>query len=160
MQIYVSDQWTYLLYSLIAGFLFGAVYDTLCSLPFALSSSKRYSFIGDLVFTVFVAAATFILSYSFNSGTIRMYSLLSSAGTFILYRLSLGSAVLKILLYIFDKIRCLKECLFNKLKIVLDICVKFVKIRMVHFRVTRYKRKLLHKIEKYFSGKEPYGKRK
>lgn len=160
MQIYVSGQWSYWFCSLISGFVFGIIYDLLCSLPLALSKKKQYSFLCDLLFVLSTVAVIMIITFSLNDGLYRGYALLTSFCTFAVYKLSVGKAVLNLYLYIFNKIEFLINNLLNKLKILLDILIKFVKIKIVYLRVVVYRKQMLSKFEKLFSGKETYGKQR
>lgn len=101
-----------------------------------------------------------IITFSLNDGLYRGYALLTSFCTFAVYKFSVGKAVLNLYLYIFNKIEFLINNLLNKLKILLDILIKFVKIKIVYLRVVVYRKQMLSKFEKLFSGKETYGKQR
>lgn len=160
MQVYVLEQWRYLVYSIIGGILIGIAHDLLCNMPLALSAKRKHSFFCDALFIIVVAIVTAVLSYSTNDGIYRVYPFLASMASFGIYRISVGKAVLSFNLFIFDKIRAFGDYLFKKFKLVLDISVKFVKMIIANLRIRVYKKSLLKKIETEFSGKERYGKQK
>lgn len=144
-------------YSLIYGIICGFVYDLFLSIKNSINSSKKILFITDFIFVIFVSLIILSVAYTTNYGNIRAYAICSSFSAFVIYRLSIGK-----FLYLFEvtlicKLKNIICHLFNILKLVLDISVKFVKIIMVNCQLKNYKRKLMTKIATSFSGKETYG---
>lgn len=159
MQIFIETLKGYIITSLPIGFITGFLYDTLCALPHKLSVKKRHFFVSDFLFTIFLFLIYFILTYSKNCGSYRAYSFVIIIAVSLIYKVTFGKLVfnaeyrLAIALEKFFKYVC------KKFKITIDISAKFVKIKLVHYRIKSYKRKLFKLAKKGFPRKDGYGRK-
>lgn len=148
MQVFITSQWRYYVYSFALGVVLGVFYDIVCMIPYYASNKKRYSIIGDLIFSLVVWGSSFITAFSFNSGIVRVYAISVEFASFMLYHITIGSFVRKVEWMIYEYF----SLLISKFKNCIDIFIKFVKIeiyrvynkyfiRCVILSVKRFKRR-------------------
>ena len=128
MQIFIYDQYSYFIYSLLLGGVLGALYDLFCTLPFSFKGNGKYSVFFDFIFTLVSFFLTFVIAYDKNSGQVRGYALLSTFAIFLIYRLTVGAKVKKIIFYLSKHLKNLFGKTRDKINYLLDIFLKFVKI--------------------------------
>lgn len=160
MQVFINEQWKYILYSLLYGVVCGILHDFLCEIPSSLKLPKKILFFFDTSFVLISAGLILAVAFTTNFGVLRGYAILSSASSFFLYRLTIGGVFIKAERYIINKIQLILNYFFNISKLALDFFINFVKIIMVNYQIRRYKRKLFARINKSFSGKETNGKQR
>jgi spore cortex biosynthesis protein YabQ len=81
------------LLSLGLGFIMGIFYDLFRLIRLAISKSKMFIIIFDLLYCIFLCFATFVFCMTVNEGQIRFYLLMGEAMGFVVYYFSLGVIV-------------------------------------------------------------------
>ncbi len=157
MQIFIDNQWSYLLYSILSGIVIGAVHDVLISLKYSFKIKNKYFQIPDFIFIIFCAFLYFIITYSKNYGSYRIYSLAAIYISFKLYNCTISKAVYPITFALFSFIVTVAKFICKKAKIILDICVKFVTI--VIRKIISFGNSAFKKIKSNFTRKDRYEKR-
>lgn len=138
MQIYINNQFTYLLASAILGIIAGIISNILNFILLFFKSKKKLQFFIDIIFCLIYSCMFFINSYSFNFGSYRWYSAAFAFSALYIFNSTIGVLLVKT-----EKIfaNYLKSVYRNLIK-VLDFLLKFVKIIIVNYRIRRYKNKL------------------
>lgn len=129
MQIFILNPTEQILVSVLFGILSGLIYDFLCVIPYALKREKKYSFICDFAFMVILTIFIFAITFDKNDGAYRLYIFATLFSAFVLYRLTIGRALKMLELKIFRLIFKILDYTTSKLHNLLDIFVKFVKIK-------------------------------
>ncbi len=146
MQIYISNQYSYFLKSLLFGILLGIIYNIFSVFPLALKKEKTFSFLTDFIFSLIAALGSIVLSFDGNGGIYRWYSFAAAASTFTIYSLTVGKVFFKIEEFIIRGTKRIIYTVFKKIYIVLDFSVKFVKINIQSYKskvyFKRFKRSL------------------
>lgn len=150
MQIYISDQYTYFIKSLIFGIILGVIYNILSALPLIFKKRNAYSFLTDFVFCVITSLGSIVLSFDGNGGIYRWYAFVGTGIGFLIYRLTLGKAVFKLEEIIIRGTKKIIKALFKKIYIVLDFFVKFVKMNIQSYRSKIYFKRFKRSIQNGF----------
>lgn len=147
MQIYILNQYEYLIKSLGYGILLGIIYDTLNI--FSLLFNKKWtSFISDFLFMTLNGIGAIILSFDANGGIYRIYSFVGCALTFYFYKKTIGKLIEAVEKKIIFAIKDLFIAIFRKMYNAIDIFVKFVKINIKKRRSKSYYKKIKKSILK------------
>ena len=138
MQIYITNQFSYLSASALFGIVVGLIYNLLNFLLLFLKKSKKLLFFSDMIFCIILSIMFAVSSYSFNYGIYRWYAILITLSVLNLFNCTIGVYLIRIE-SIF--VNLVKRACVNLIK-VLDISIKFVKIIIVGIRIERYSKKL------------------
>lgn len=92
----VSSQVRNFLFSLGFGFLVGIFYDVFRILRLVVSSGKTAVFIGDLLYVLLSAAATFLFLLTVNDGQVRGYILAGELIGFLVWYISFGAFAVRV----------------------------------------------------------------
>ena len=159
MQIYIIDQISYLLFSLLLGIVMGIAYDII-SIVRLIFKRKSISFLLDTLFMISYGLLVMTVTYAKNYGSYRWYSFCGSFISLYLYRVSIGKAVIKIETLIINLLINIIQHIFRKVCKVLDFFLKFVKIKLKVLYSKRYVKELLSEAKKPYGRKEQYEKRR
>ena len=126
MGITLLNQVQIFLASSVFGVLLGLVYTIFWILKRTISASKIQDFMYDFVYLVVCAFLTFTFIFTFNYGEIRLYILAGELLGFIVYYITVGSLMIKIISAILSFLRRVK----NKVKriVFIPICSKLRKL--------------------------------
>ena len=146
MKISFGPDFGYFLWSLIIGFAMAFGYDF-----FRAGRRKNTAnFIvisEDVIFVIAGAVAVMIMTYIVNNGVLRFYSIFSVALGFVIYRLIFKDRIVRIILFLWDKIKKSAQWIFKMVMLpVGGICKVLGK--PVVFVVARIKVKSNKKTEK------------
>lgn len=158
MQIFITDQISYLIISLALGIVMGIYYDALNLIRLILSN-KVISFLTDSFFTLSYGLSIIIATYAKNAGAFRWYSFVASLLSFCLYRISIGKIIIKGEFLIVSCIINIFKYTSEKAKKVLDFFLKFVKINLRRLSSKIHVKRLFLKVKKTYGRKEQYEKR-
>lgn len=126
---------------LIAGILFGAVYDILRFFRL-IFPGKRAVFVFDLLFFIIISPVTFLLLLSYNNGQVRVFYFTAALFGFLVYILTLYRVTGIIERGIASFIRkIIKKCLKSFKKVL-------QKIKKVYYNSTELSRRALHSKKK------------
>lgn len=159
MQIYIIDQISYLLFSLLLGIVMGIAYDII-SIVRLIFKRKSVSFLLDALFMISYGLLIMVVTYAKNFGSYRWYAFCGSFMSLYLYRISIGKAVIKIETFVINLVINIIQHIFRKVRKVLDFFLKFVKINLKKLYSKRFVKKLLSEAKKPYGRKEQYEKRR
>jgi len=97
MQTTLSSQIEFFIWTLIAGVSLGALYDLFRALRKMRKSGVRAIIFQDVVFLIITALVIFASAYFINDGEMRWYGIFGVICGFIIYRVTVGDAVLNAL---------------------------------------------------------------
>lgn len=158
MQIYINDQISYLIFSMLTGIVMGILYD-IFNLVRLFFKNKLISFVFDTLFMLSYGFSLLVVTYSKNFGSYRWYAFLASALTLYLYRASIGKVITKIEKALIDLIANIIKYAWRNVRKVLDFFLKFVKIKLNKVRAEIYVKKLLSEARETYVRQEQYEKR-
>lgn len=138
MQIYISNQFTYLLASAAFGIVAGIIYNILNLILLFFVNPKKMQLFIDGIFCLIFFCLYGIISFSFNSGTYRWYSAVIAVATLYAFNRTIGVILVKLESTI---VKLIKR-VYRKLVKALDFLLKFVKITIVNYKIHRYKNEL------------------
>lgn len=139
MQIYIYNQFSYLFASIILGFIIGIIYNLL-NTTVIFFNNKKLQIIIDIIFTIFSALLFLVVSFAYNTGIYRWYSIAFALISFWIFNKTFGNVLTKIEMKIIYYIKSV----FAKLIKVLDFLLKFVRINIKKFRAKRYENKFIY----------------
>lgn len=122
MEVTLSAQTAYFLWSILFGAALAALYDLVRAARMLLRAGKIHLMISDIVFFAVCGVLTSLFSLPFNKGDVRAFILFGEAVGFLAYRLTLGSVMGKVYAFLtrmvhsfVQKIRRFLEKIFNYL---------------------------------------------
>ena len=158
MQIFIDTLRGYIITSLPIGIAVGFIYNTICILPKKIKNKKQFFFVTDFLFTLLLFLLFFVLSYCKNFGTYRAYSFAVIITVSLIYCATFGKLILQVEYIVANAFIKFFKYMHKNFEIAIDFSLKFVKIKIDNYRVSRYKRKLLALSKKGFPGKVSYGR--
>lgn len=158
MQIFITNQYGFLLYSLISGLFIGLVYDICVILPTLLLRKKTPPFLLDFVFILLWGFIMLLITFDKNGGIYRSYSVLATLISFSIYRKTVGKITKKLLTVILNAFFFINNYILTKIKNTIDIFIKFVKIKLKKLYIKRYVNRIIKDAYSGFERKEKYEK--
>lgn len=143
MQIFIDNQYVYLLFSLAIGLPLGIIYDFFRLIAISLSDRKTINFVCDTFFILIWGIFIFFITFDKNYGTYRWYSFFASFVVFYAYRLTVGKIIIHIERKIISFLHKIIKYILKKIFLTLDFFLKFVKIIIRKFFSYLYMQRLL-----------------
>ena len=122
MEISLSAQTAYFLWSPVMGIALAVLYDIVRAVRMAVRAGRNHVMISDIVFFAVCGVLTSLFALPFNKGGVRGFIVFGEAVGFLAYRLTLGSVMGKVYAFFartlhgfVQKIRKILEKFFNYL---------------------------------------------
>lgn len=149
MQIFIDNLWEYLFISLLSGLILGIIYDFTSKIPYKIRR-KKYSVIGDLLFSLAWGFVYFVISYNKNYGSFRLFSLAAIFSAFYIYKFTIGKYIFRFEYFLLNFIYSITIHISLKIKNVLDNLIFFVKIKYRRNLIKKYNKQLISKFRKEY----------
>ena len=122
MEVSLSAQTAYFLWSLVLGLSLGLLYDAVRAVRMVVRAGRVHVIVSDIVFFAVCGVLTSLFALPFNKGGVRAFILFGEAVGFLAYRLTLGAVMGKVYAFFarmlrsfVQKIRKILEKFFNYL---------------------------------------------
>lgn len=137
----------------IDGFLIGLIFDFFRILRKEFKTSNIVTYIEDILFWILTGLIVLISMILFSNGTIRFYMLIGIIIGFITYILTLSKLLIKMSVFIIDKIKgtikFIFSIIFYPIKIIYEFLYKIVKkLCNLLFKFAKTTEKNIKKVEK------------
>lgn len=121
-----NQAYLFLIFSL-NGFAIGLLFDFFRILRKSFKTSDIITYIEDIVFWILSGIIVLYSIFIFNNGEIRIYMFLAILLGIIIYMLLLSSYIIKINVFIIDKIKKAIKLIINIIKIPLNFILRIIK---------------------------------
>ena len=126
MELSLSAQTAYFLWSLVFGLALGILYDIVRAVRMVLRAGRVHVMISDIVFFAICGVLTSLFALPFNKGDVRGFIIFGEAVGFLTYRLTLGSVMGKMYAVLARVLRGFVQKIRNFLEKLFDFLLKAI----------------------------------